>query len=52
MRVKEFGPEANYWPRPEIEHRDFLDAIKARSKPAYHAEAEHPPPFLPPLQLL
>ncbi len=41
MRVKEFGPEANYWPRPEIEHRDFLDAIKARSKPAYHAEAGH-----------
>jgi predicted dehydrogenase len=41
MRVKEFGAEANYWPRPEIEHRDFLDAIKARSKPAYHAEAGH-----------
>ena len=40
-RVKEFGPEANYWPRPEIEHRDFLDAVKKRSKPAYHAEAGH-----------
>ena len=41
MRVKEFGSEADYWPRPEIEHRDFLDAMKSRSKPAYHVEAGH-----------
>ena len=41
LRVKEFGDQAKYWPMPPIEHRDFLDAIKSRGKPAYHVEAGH-----------
>lgn len=41
LHIKEFGEEANYWPRPDIEHRDFLDAMKSRKAPAYHAEAGH-----------
>ena len=41
LRVKEFGDRAKYWPMPPIEHRDFLDAMKSRGKPAYHVEAGH-----------
>lgn len=41
LRIQEFGAEADYWPRPEIEHRDFLDAMRSRKPPAYHAEAGH-----------
>ncbi len=41
LRIKEFGNEANFWPRPQIEHRDFLDSMKSRKQPAYHAEAGH-----------
>ncbi|MCH7228093.1 Gfo/Idh/MocA family protein [Haloferula sp. A504] len=41
LRVAEFPDTADYWPRPPIEHRDFLDCMKSRSKPAYHAEAGH-----------
>jgi predicted dehydrogenase len=41
LRIQEFGVDANYWPRPEIEHRDFLDSMKSRKPPAYHAEAGH-----------
>ncbi len=41
MRIKEFTDNANYWPLPPIEHRDFLDAVKSRDKPAYHVEAGH-----------
>jgi predicted dehydrogenase len=41
LHIKEFGDEANYWPRPEIEHRDFLDSMKSRKPPAYHVEAGH-----------
>ncbi len=39
IRIKEFGKEANFWPRPQIEHRDFLDSMKSRKPPAYHVEA-------------
>ena len=41
LRVKDFGDQAKYWPMPPIEHRDFLDAMKSRGKPIYHAEAGH-----------
>ncbi|MGA0901057.1 MAG: Gfo/Idh/MocA family protein [Luteolibacter sp.] len=41
MRISEFSGEAKYWPLPPIEHRDFLDKIKSRGKPAYHVEAGH-----------
>lgn len=41
LRVAEFDDSADYWPRPPIEHRDFLNCVKSRGKPAYHAEAGH-----------
>jgi len=41
LRIQEFGEDAGYWPRPEIEHRDFLDSMKSRKPPAYHVEAGH-----------
>lgn len=41
LRIQEFGEEAGFWPLPPIEHRDFLDCMKSRQKPAYHAEAGH-----------
>ncbi len=41
LRRDIFAPEAGYWSRPPIEHRDFLDAVKSRGKPAYHVEAGH-----------
>lgn len=39
--MAEFSEKARYWPLPLIEHRDFLDAVKSRGKPAYHVEAGH-----------
>ena len=41
IRIQEFPAEANFWPRPPIEHRDFLDCVKSRGNPAYHVEAGH-----------
>lgn len=41
LRMQEFPDEAEFWQRPPIEHRDFLDAVKSRGKPAYHVEAGH-----------
>lgn len=41
LRVAGFPAKADYWPLPPIEHRDFLDCVKSRGKPAYHAEAGH-----------
>lgn len=41
LRIKEFGSAADFWPRPPIEHRDFLDSMKSRKPPAYRAEAGH-----------
>ncbi|MGB6223517.1 Gfo/Idh/MocA family oxidoreductase [Haloferula sp.] len=41
LRIDKFPPEAEFWPLPPIEHRDFLDAVKSRGKPAYHVEAGH-----------
>lgn len=41
LRIQEFGEDAGYWPRPEVEHRDFLDSMKSRKPPAYHVEAGH-----------
>ena len=38
-RIKEFGD--SIWPLPPIEHRDFLDSMRSRKPPAYHAEAGH-----------
>ncbi len=32
---------SSYWDLPPIEHRDFLDCLKSRQKPAYHVEAGH-----------
>ena len=39
LRVKDFAGETNFWTRPPIEHRDFLDSMKSRKPPAYHVEA-------------
>jgi predicted dehydrogenase len=41
LRIQEFPKEADFWPRPPIEHRDFLDSVKSRGNPAYHVEAGH-----------
>ncbi len=41
IRIKEFGKDADYWPRPPIEHQDFLNSVKSRKPPAYHVEAGH-----------
>lgn len=42
MRVKDFGAQAQYWPLPPLEQRDFLDSVKSRQRqPAYHVEAGH-----------
>ncbi|MEM6912308.1 MAG: Gfo/Idh/MocA family oxidoreductase [Verrucomicrobiota bacterium] len=42
LRTRTFGPEANYWPQPKVEHEDFIDAIVAGHKEtAYHPEAGH-----------
>jgi len=41
FKIKEFGREARFWPRPDIEHRDFLDSMKSRKPTAYHPEAGH-----------
>ncbi|MEM9446032.1 MAG: Gfo/Idh/MocA family oxidoreductase [Verrucomicrobiota bacterium] len=39
MKVRSFGPEANYWQRPPMEQEDFINAVISREKPIYHAEA-------------
>ena len=41
LRIKEFGEDTHYWPRPPIEQRDFLDSMKSRKPPAYHVKAGH-----------
>ena len=41
LRVKEFPPKAQYWPRPPIEHKDFINSVKSRTQPIYRAEAGH-----------
>ncbi|MCH7226227.1 Gfo/Idh/MocA family protein [Haloferula sp. A504] len=41
LRNDTFPESARFWPLPPIEHRDFLDAMKSRGKPAYHVEAGH-----------
>lgn len=41
IRIKDFGKEAGYWPRPPIEHQDFLNSVKSRKRPSYHVEAGH-----------
>jgi len=39
LHIKDFG--RRMWPLPPIEHRDFLDGMRAGRKPAYFAEAGH-----------
>lgn len=42
LRTRNFGPEANYWPKPKVEHEDFIDAIVAgHRETAYDPEAGH-----------
>jgi len=41
LRIDTFPESADFWPLPPVEHRDFLDAMKSRGKPAYHVEAGH-----------
>jgi len=38
LRIKEFP---GFWPRPEEEHRNFLDCMKSRKPTTYHPEAGH-----------
>ncbi|MEM6602110.1 MAG: gfo/Idh/MocA family oxidoreductase, partial [Verrucomicrobiota bacterium] len=41
LQTRTFGPDANYWELPQVEHADFIDAVVNRRKPAYHPEAGH-----------
>ncbi|MEO0796837.1 MAG: Gfo/Idh/MocA family oxidoreductase [Verrucomicrobiota bacterium] len=41
FRNKDFANDSRFWPRPKIEHQNFIDAVVSRSEPTYHPEAGH-----------
>jgi predicted dehydrogenase len=41
FRNKEFGEHPNFWPRPEREQKEFINAVISRGPTTYHPEAGH-----------
>ncbi|MBK1878080.1 Gfo/Idh/MocA family protein [Pelagicoccus mobilis] len=41
FRNKELGNHPDYWPRPDREQKEFIDAVISRGQTSYNAEAGH-----------